>query len=237
MPGPVEPDISSCPTWDEFENKLKDALPQDTVDTMTETCGRVWNFQPHHVSIITGVLTIAMLLTDILYLTELFVHDEKYLLGMHTTRIIIFLSMILMSVIMLALKHKTGGINAIFDLVVKFITFGILTGYTATMYTRYKDVPDTEKSIMQLLVVIGGLVFTLLVLGFFLWGLKKYFYNKESMAYLSQWQFILWALFGIALSVVSIFKIKLPDICHKYYCKEEDKPTTPSASIPNPTTD
>lgn len=184
-------------------------------------CTKFWNFEKHASNMVV-YLVIAMLVCDVLLFTELFIHNETYILGMHITRIIFFVSIVILATINFAKGYRQGPVNAYFDVIAKFITFAILLAYTITMGVRYQNAPST----MGILMIIGGVIFTLMTVVFCIWGIVDIVRYPGEPAMLSQTQFMFWAVFGILVSIYTIIK-------HKFMGENHDNTPLPPTPMPH----
>lgn len=213
---------NKCPP----EHKAKESGEYQTWPSERQAeCEKFWNFQKHASNMVV-YLVIAVLVCDVLLFTELFIHNETYILGMHITRIIIFISMIIIAIINFAKGYRQGPVNAIFDVIAKFITFAILLAYTIVIGIKYQNTPDEKKTTMGILMIAGGAIFTLMMVIFFIWGVVDIVKHPGEPAMLSQTQFMFWSVFGILVSIYTIIK-------HKFMGENHDDTPLPPTPMPH----
>lgn len=168
--------------------------PENISDDLENKCGKYWSFGKH-ASRMMFFAVIALLVTDILLFSEMFVVNERYKVIVHVLRILIFLGIIIVCLISYSQGFRQAPISPLFDIMGKFFTFAVATAYLITIGIRYNIDPST----IGLVKIIAGGGISLICLVFLIMSIVQKIKGAE-YAYLSQTPFLLWSVLGIILS-------------------------------------
>jgi hypothetical protein len=168
--------------------------PQEVDDVLEQKCGKYWSFG-EHASRMMFFAVIALLVTDILLFSEMFVSNKTYVFIVHVLRILIFLGIIVVCIISYSQGFRQAPISPVFDIMAKFFTFAIMTAYLITIGIRYHYNP----TYLGIVKIISGVGISLVCLIFLIMGIVNKIKGAE-YAYLSQTPFLLWSVLGIILS-------------------------------------
>ena len=191
------------PEFDEAGNLNSKMYPDEhNINTeLGQACRTFWDFNQTATGFMTYMI-IAMLITDVLLMTDLFVKKEKYLYLMHAIRIIAFSTILIFASVSFYQGYRQGPVNATFNVIAKFITFAILVTYSIVMATRYKKEPST----FGLLILIGSILISILMLLFFIKALIGKIKGHD-LAMMTQTPFIAFGIFGALVSIFQIVKL------------------------------
>lgn len=174
--------------------------PAEVSDDLELKCGKYWSFGKH-ASRMMFFAVVALLVTDLLLLSEMFITNKTYVVVAHTLRILIFIGIMVVCIISYSQGFRQSPVSPIFDIICKFFTFAIATAYLITIGVRYHQSPST----LGIVKIIAGTAISLMCLIFLIMGIAHKIKGAE-YAYLSQTPFIFWSFFGIVLSAALLIE-------------------------------
>ena len=174
--------------------------PADVSDELELKCSKYWSFGKH-ASRMMFFAVIALVVTDALLLSEMFVTNKTFITVVHILRILIFIGIIIVCIISYSQGFRQSPISPMFDIMCKFFTFAIATAYLITIGVRYGQSPST----MGILKIVAGTAISLMCLIFLIMGIVEKIKGAQ-YAYLSQTPFIFWSFFGIVLSAALLIE-------------------------------
>jgi hypothetical protein len=175
----------------------------------------------------TYYMIIVVILVNVSLYVDVFVENSKAILGVHLTRIIFLLSVLIISIVSLVKGWQSQEIPHSVNIVTKLLYLVIMLGYFIAMAVklsraRVKIGEDIFRLIVSIaLVVVGFVTFVGAII-----SLMKADSSGNKKATISMYYLLIVSALGIVLSIISIVKA---------HTRISDIPGTPSDSTSSST--
>lgn len=204
--------------------KLREDLLQNKSDKISQS---MTDFVDKWGEGFTYYMIIVVILVNVSLYVDVFVENSKAILGVHLTRIIFLLSVLIISIVSLVKGWQSQEIPHSVNIVTKLLYLVIMLGYFIAMAVklsraRVKIGEDIFRLIVSIaLVVVGFVTFVGAII-----SLMKADSSGNKKATISMYYLLIVSALGIVLSIISIVKA---------HTRISDIPGTPSDSTSSST--